>query len=80
MALVVFLEKLTKFDLGPGVYNGELYLVFHCDEDSFTPRGSSSLVSEEKGQRTLTDAAFVTSSVSPFRSTPFAARSNATML
>ena len=37
MALVVFLEKLTKFDLGPGVYNGEFYLVFHCEKEPCKP-------------------------------------------
>ena len=37
MALVVFLEKLTKFDLGPGVYNGEYYLVFHCEKEPCKP-------------------------------------------
>ena len=37
MALVVFLEKLTKFDLGQGIYNGELYLVFHCEKEPCKP-------------------------------------------
>jgi hypothetical protein len=37
MALVVFLEKLTKFDLGPGIYNGEFYLVFHCEKEPCKP-------------------------------------------
>jgi hypothetical protein len=37
MALVVFLEQLTKFDLGPGVYNGEFYLVFHCEKEPCKP-------------------------------------------
>jgi hypothetical protein len=37
MALVVFLEKLTKFDLGPGIYNGEFYLVFRCEKEPCKP-------------------------------------------
>ena len=37
MALVVFLEKITKFELGPGIYNGEYYLVFHCEKEPCKP-------------------------------------------
>ncbi len=35
--LVVFLDKLTKFEIGPGTYHGEFYLVFHCDKEPCKP-------------------------------------------
>ena len=37
MQLVVFLDKLTKFEIGPGTYHGEFYLVFHCDKEPCKP-------------------------------------------
>jgi hypothetical protein len=59
MALVVFLEKLTKFDLGPGMYNGELYLVFHCEKEPCKPdphptNGKFTAREEEKSGDPLT--------------------------
>jgi hypothetical protein len=37
MSVVVFLDRLSKFDIGPGTYQGEFYLIFHCDKEPCKP-------------------------------------------